>query len=173
MKKQESYQNINIMNENLKILLEGLRKAREKYGDSPQKPATSKEVEKLNKAVMENFNIELSPVYKSILLKTNGFNENGVFLYGSETNLIAGYSDRYLEGIMEANEIWREDDDFSNYLFYAESDLYLFAQSLKDQLYSCRARDSFDDVIFETNDDNDFFEKIFKLAFDDEFHMED
>jgi hypothetical protein len=161
------------MNENLKILLEQLRKAREEYGDSLQKPATDKEVERLNNAVMENFNIELSSVYKSILLKTNGFNENGVFLYGNETNLIAGYSDRYLEGVMEANETWHEDDDFSNYLFYADSDSYVFVQSLEDKRYSCRVRDSFDEVIFETNDDNDFFEKIFRLAIDDEFYMED
>jgi hypothetical protein len=159
--------------ENLKLLIEQLRKIREKYGNSIQKPATNDEIERLNDVIIEQFKIELSPVYKSILSKTNGFNENGIFLYGSETNLIQGHSDRYLEGLMEANEIWHENDDFSNYLFYAESDIYVFVQSFQNKLYSCHSRDSFDDgPIFETNNDNEFFEKIFKLAIDDEFYLE-
>ncbi len=160
------------MNKEIKFLIEQLREISEQYGDSLQKSASNKNIEHLNNTIKEMFKIELSPVYQSILLKINGFNENGVFLYGSETNLIQGYSDRYLDGILEANEIWHENDDFSNYLFYAESDLYLFVQSFKNKLYSCHARDSFDDPIFETNDDYEFFEKIFRLAIDDDFHIE-
>jgi len=161
------------MNENLRSLIEQLRETRKKYGNSLQIAAIKDDIERINKVVNEKFNIELSPVYQSILRITNGFNENGVFLYGTETNLIQGYSDRYIEGIIEANEIWHEYDDFSNYLFYAESDLYLFVQSFKSKLYSCHARDSFDnEPVFETNNENEFFETIFRLAVDDDFNLE-
>jgi hypothetical protein len=156
----------------IKSLIKQLREVKEQYGDSLQTSATNANVEGLSNAVMEKFQIEPSPVYKSILLKTNGFNENGVFLYGSKTDLIQGYSDRDLAGILEANEIWHETDDFADYLFYAESDLYVFVQSFESKTYLCYARDSFDDPVFETDDDIEFFENIFRLAVDDDFYLE-
>ena len=160
------------MNKKLELLIKELEEIGKQYGDSLQKSATNKDVERLNNTLKENFKVELSSVYQNILLKINGFDENGVSLYGSETNLIQGYSDRYLDGLMEANEIWHENEDFANYLFYADSDLYLFVQSFKNQLYSCRPKDSFDDIMFETDSENEFFEKIFRLAVDDNFVME-
>ena len=162
------------MNEKLRLLIEKLREVREEYGKFLQKPATKEDVERLNNAVKEKFKIELSPVYQSILLKTNGFNENGVFFYGTETALLQGYSDRYLGGLIETNETWYESyDSFTNHLFYADSDLYLFGQSLESKLFTCYTRESFgENLIFETNNDNEFFEKIFRLAVDDDFSIE-
>jgi hypothetical protein len=160
------------MNEKFISLIKQLKETREQYGGYLQKPAANKDIERLNNAVKTKFKMELSAVYKSILLETNGFNENGVFLYGTETDLIEGYWDRSLDGFLEANEVWHENDDFSSYLFYAEADLYVFVQSLKDKSYLCYARDSFDNPVFKTNDDNDFFEKIFRLAIDDSFYLE-
>jgi len=162
------------MNENLLSLIEQLRKAREEYGNFLQRPATKEDVERLNIAVKEKFKIEISSIYKSILLKTNGFNENGVFLYGSKTDLLQGYSDRNLGGLIETNETWHESfDGFSNHLFYADSDSYLFGQSIESKLFVCYTKENFSDyLIFETSNDNDFFEKIFRLAVDDDFCLE-
>lgn len=153
------------------LLIRKLEEARGKYGDVLQKPATSQIVELLNAEIQRQYNIELSSVYKTILLKTNGFNENGVFLYGAKTKVIEGHSNRYLEGIIEANEIWHENETFSDYLFYAESDMYLFVQSLKTQLFSCRVRDGFKELVYETSIDSDFFEKIFQLAIEDDYSL--
>ena len=162
------------MNENLISLIEQLREVREEFGNYLQMPAAKEDVERLSNVVKEKFKIELSPIYQSILLKTNGFNENGVFLYGSETSLLRGYSDRYLRGLLETNETWHESyDGFSKYLFYADSDSYLFGQSIENKLFTCYAKESFGEyLIFETNNDFEFFEKIFRLAVDDDFSLE-
>ena len=162
------------MNENLRLLIEQLRVTREKYGYSLQSAATNEDIERLCHAVKERFEVELSSVYQSILLKTNGFNENGVFLYGSKSALIQGYSDRYLGGLLEENENWHGVmDDLSKYLFYADSDIYIFGQSLENHLFTCYAKESFGDyLIFETSSDSVFFEKIFRLAIDDGFCLE-
>ena len=53
---------------------------------------------------------------------------------------------------------------FVGYLLYAESDMYLFVQSLSDKSFSYRSRARFEDVIFSTNDNELFFEIILKLA---------
>jgi hypothetical protein len=162
------------MSDNLELLIEKLRDIREKYGNSLQKAATPEDVELLNKVVKKKFKIELSPVYQFILLNTNGFNENGVFLYGNKTALIQGYTDRYLGGLVEENETWHGfDEKLSKYLFYAESDSYLFGQSLENKVFTCYAKESFGDyLVFETSNDSDFFEKIFKLAINDGFYLE-
>ena len=162
------------MNENLRLLIEQLRVTHEKYGNSLQSAATNEDIERLCNAVKERFEIELSSVYQSILLHTNGFNENGVFLYGSKTALIRGYSDRFLGGLLEENENWHGImDDLSKYLFYADSDIYIFGQSLENNLFTCYAKESFGDyLIFETDSDSVFFEKILRLAIDDGFCLE-
>jgi hypothetical protein len=154
------------MTQNFSQLIKQLKHQRETYGGKLQMSAKQSEIERLSIAIRDKYNIDLAISYKSILSETNGFNENGVFLYGTKTSLIEGYSDRYLDGLLEANQGWHHDKDFSQYLFYADSDMYLFCQSLeiKTLQYSCRARDCFDEIIFETRDENRFFEKIFELA---------
>jgi hypothetical protein len=53
------------------------------------------------------------------------------------------------------------------------SDIYVFVQSFQSKLYSCHSRDGFnDDPIFETNNDNEFFEKIFRIAIEGDFYLE-
>jgi hypothetical protein len=39
-------------------------------------------------------------------------------------------------------------------------------------MYLCYTRDGFDDPVFETDDEIEFFEKIFRLAVDDDFYLE-
>lgn len=162
------------MNENLESLIGQLKDVQERYGGFLQKPASNESVERLCGVVKERFGTELSPVYRSILLRTDGFNENGVYLYGSETALLQGRSDLHLGGLMEQNEIWHwMSDDISKYLFYADSDLYVFGQSLETGSFVCFAKDCIGDyLIFETDSDSDFFERIFRLAVDDGFCLE-
>jgi hypothetical protein len=146
-------------------LTDKLRKTRLKYESDIQLPATNEGIEKLVAIVKEKYKIDLSDVYKLILSETDGFNENGVFLYGSDTKLIKDYSDRFINGLLQANTLWHKTEEFSQYLFYAESDLYVFVQSIKDKTYSCRVRDNFDELISTYKEDK-FFETVFNLAVD-------
>jgi len=82
-------------------------------------------------------------------------------VYGSKKSLIEGYPDRHIPGLMDANEDWQY---FSGFIFYADSDLYLFVQSLSEKTFSYRARDDFDRAIFTTASDGLFFEIILRLA---------
>jgi len=64
-------------------------------------------------------------------------------------------------------------DDFSKYLFYADSDTCIFGQSFENNLFICYTKESFGGyLIFETGSDSVFFEKILRLAIDDGFCLE-
>lgn len=140
-----------------------------------QYPATPNEVDVLSRVIRHAYNVELSPVYKSILLETNGFSENGVVLYGTKTRLLEGYKeDMFVDGFPEANENWKHNIDFANHIVYAESDTYLFAQSSQTKLFSCHTQGDFEEgLLWETPNDNFFFETILKLAVDDKFYIQD
>lgn len=159
----------------IKSLLGTMRKKKQDRLRYMQYPAAKDEVNDLYYIIKKKYNMELSPVYQSILLQTNGFRENGVVLYGTETHLLEGYKeDMYVEGFPEANENWKHNIDFANYIIYAESDTYLFAQSSRTKLFSCHTQEDFEEsLLWETANDIFFFETILKLAVDDTFYIQD
>lgn len=156
-------------------LLGQMRKRKQDRLRYMQYPAAKDEVDMLFRIIKHKYGMELSPVYKCILLATNGFRENGVVLYGTETRLLEGYKeDMYVEGFQEANENWKHNIDFANHIVYAESDTYIFAQSTLTNLYSCHTQGDFEEsLLWETPNDNFFFETVLKLAVDNEFYIQD
>ena len=157
-------------------LLNLMRRIKQEHNRYMQYPASKEEIDVLCRTIRKKFDIELSPAYRSILLKTNGFRENGVQLYGTETKFQEGYKKEeiYVEGFLDANENWKHNIDFVNYIVYAESDTYIFAQSLMTKKYLCHAQGDFENsFIWETTNDETYFEIILRLAVDDDFSIQD
>jgi hypothetical protein len=164
-----------IVNE-INSMLSLMRKIKQDNNRYMQYPATKEEVDALCQVIKKKFDIELSPAYQKILMTTNGFRENGVQLYGTETRLQEGYKKEeiYVEGFLDANENWKHNIDFANHIVYAESDTYIFAQSSITKTYSCHKQGDFENsFIWETTNDNTFFEIILRLAVDDDFSIQD
>ena len=164
-----------VVNE-INSMLSLMRRIKQENNRYMQYPATKEEVDALCQVIKKKFDIELSPAYLSILLTTNGFRENGVQLYGTETRLQEGYKKEeiYVEGFLDANENWKHNIDFANHIIYAESDTYIFAQSSITKQYSCHEQGDFENsFIWETTNDTTFFEIILRLAVDDDFSIQD
>ncbi|WP_029288209.1 YrhA family protein [Pedobacter sp. R20-19] len=145
----------------LENIISAIKEQHLKYGDQLQSPATTEEINDLESKIRQMFKVELAEAYKKILTQTNGIDNDGIVLYGTKTLPVEGYQNRFVYGLIEANEEWH---DFVDYLFYAESEMYLFVQSLSDESFSYRSRERFEDVIFSTDDNELFFEIILKLA---------
>ena len=157
-------------------LLDLMRSNKQENGRYMQYPARREEIDVLYQVIKKKFDIEISPAYQSILLVTNGFRENGVQLYGTETRLQEGYKKEeiYVEGFLDANENWKKNIDFANHIVYAESDTYIFAQSSITKSYLCHEQGDFENsYIWETTNDKTFFEIILRLAVDDDFSIQD
>lgn len=150
--------------EKIKQLIEKIRHQNEKYGDTMQPPVSFDEIKILKEQVSKKYNVELSETYTYILSITNGIDNDGTIIYSTSKNLISGYDDRYISGILDANDDWHKNSNFAQYIFYADSEIYLFVQSLEDNLFSYRYRDDFDTIIYSTTDDKEFFEIILKCA---------
>lgn len=145
-------------------LLIAVKTQNEKYGDLLQTGASQSQCLQLAEKVKEEFNLNISEVYTYILQYTNGFDNDGVVLYSTEKSLLNGYDDRYIDGLLEANESWHRNAGMKDFLFYAESELYLFVQSLENSSLSYRPRDDFDTIIYTAENDKEFFKIIIKLA---------
>ena len=164
-----------VVNE-INSLLDLMRRIKQENGRYMQYPASTEEVDVLCQTTKKKFDIDLSRAYQSILLITNGFRENGVQLYGTETKLQEGYKKEeiFVEGFLDANENWKHNIDFADYIVYAESDTYIFAQSLITKNYLCHEQGDFENsFIWETTNDRTFFEIILRLAVDDDFSIQD
>lgn len=101
-----------------------------RFGDLSQPLATSDSVAVLKQQAREKFNYELPSAYEALLALSDGVNFNGYTLYASKTRPIAGYSDRLIEGFVEANKLWEEYAQNADHhlLVFGETgdDLFLF-----------------------------------------------
>ncbi len=149
---------------NIKYLLELLKIETEKYKEFLQEPLQEEELQFLKYKFEKTMYNKLDEYYLNILSITNGIDNDGVVLYASETKEIKGYNDRFIEGIIEANNIWHEDIYKKNLIFYAESELYLFYQNTFNNVFYCVYRDDFSNIVFETKNANIFFQKIISLS---------
>ncbi|MDO6819030.1 YrhA family protein [Zobellia sp. 1_MG-2023] len=144
----------------IKELIVEIKNEQKEYGENLQPPAEIENTHKLKLKILESFNFNLSPIYLDILEITNGIDYDGTVLYATETTKIVGYDDRFIDGFFEANEIWHEDEYKKSFLVYAESDMYLFFQSLEDSKFYVVPKDSLDVIVYQTLNSKDFFQKI-------------
>lgn len=147
---------------NVEILTEKLKQEINDLGGSLYPMVPFNELKHLVDHIKVKYDIDLPDGYKKILGIMDGFNFDGVFLYRG--NVTANYNSKNLQNILESNEEWQSNEGFDEHLFYADSDMYLFVQSLSDKSFSYRSRERFEDVIFATKDNELFFEIILKLA---------
>lgn len=125
------------------------------FGELSRSPLPEQNILELRNKIKKIYGRKLSQTYIEILRLTNGVNFNGVFLYGSDDNPSMD--------IVKCNEDWHNLEEFQDYFFYADSDMYLFVED-EEEVYTIRGRDDFQTIIFETIDDKLFFEKILQCS---------
>jgi hypothetical protein len=98
---------------------------------------------------------KLAVGYKDFLRKVNGLVFNGVNVYGVDEEFIQDNND-HIEGFIDNNEVWREEDDENRYLYYGDTDVAWFCYDMIDDIYVeldkpsvslMREFDSFDDML--------------------------
>ena len=110
----------------MKAIVDRIKEIKSKYGLRMQPPATEKEIALLKQKMKEEHGIVLPSDYVEMIQISNGLEFSGLRVYGSHTNPIVGYSDRFIEGLLEANAIWWKNTEIKHYLFLGEDDLSLY-----------------------------------------------
>jgi len=98
-----------------------------KYGERLQPGVTPEQLASLEKRSESELGARLIDGYAPFLKRTNGLDWNGVAIYASERTQIVGYSDRIIDGFMEANLAFRDVDEFARLLVFGESGDELYA----------------------------------------------
>lgn len=140
----------------IKKLYEQIRSLKKEIGYETDLPITNSQFTKLDLEFRNMYGFELSSGYKEILLLSNSLNFNGVFLYG--------VSEKSNLDFIEANSDWNVGETFLKYIYYADSDQYIFVQNRENKNFSFHHRNRMETVLYQTENDQVFFEIILECA---------
>ncbi|MEK3822462.1 YrhA family protein [Cytobacillus sp. FSL W8-0315] len=142
-----------------KKLLFEIKKIEEKYGSSLRNPVTDVEIRNLQLEIQEKLgNIELPKSFEDFLKTVNGLDFNGLVIYGVDEHLFDGQEGEDLQGFVETNEIWYENDWQKQYMFFGDSDTAWYCLDLQKEIYLeldkpsgtlIQSFDSFDSMLTE------------------------
>lgn len=119
-----------------KKLLEEVKKIEEKYGDSLRRQSSQSEITKLQDKIKEKYgNILLPETYVEFLKMANGIDFNGLVVYGIDEHLQDKDKVENVQGFMETNEIWHENDWHRQFIFFGDSDTAWYCYNLNENVY--------------------------------------
>lgn len=93
------------------------------YGEKVNIGATEKEIQLFIKAIKNELNVNLPIEYLNILSYVNGIEFNGFILYGIDQNLLDKQQNQVINGLIEYNKIWYENEWQKQYIFLGESNI--------------------------------------------------
>lgn len=118
-----------------KELLSEIKKVEENYGDKLNEPATNEQIEILQKAVNERFKCVLPDQYIDFLKTVNGLEFNGFVFYGVDKEFSKDESNRTVYGYVDSNEIWYDNEDQKQYMFFGDSNISWYCLDLLKGVY--------------------------------------
>lgn len=105
------------------LFLSEIQKIEERYGGVLRKPAKIQELTKMKQEFELKFrHFEVSDRYIEFLKIANGLDFNGLVLYGVDRELQEPETDDEVQGFIEMNELWYENEWQQQYVFFGDSD---------------------------------------------------
>lgn len=108
-----------------------IQKEKSEFGEETQLPASQERIRSLILKASEELNYTVPKSYSELVALMDGIFYNGIRIYSSHPQKIGGYEDRFLEGFVEANLLWRENEDNLQIVVYAESGHRLYIHHLE------------------------------------------
>lgn len=136
-----------------------IEKIEEKYGSSLRNPVSDTEIERINHNIQLKLgNIVLPKSYTEFLKKINGLDYNGLVIYGIDKGLLDKEVDDDIDGFVEMNELWYENDYQKQYIFLGDSDTAWYCYDINENIYKeldkpsgtmIQSFESFDSMLIE------------------------
>ncbi|MGM0805624.1 MAG: YrhA family protein [Bacillota bacterium] len=105
-----------------KDLLLEIKKIEEKYESLFRNPACDSEIMKMKNNVEQNLiSVALPSSYIKFLQTTNGLDFNGLVIYGVDQVFLEKKKAIDIQGFIETNNLWHENDWQKQYIFYGDS----------------------------------------------------
>lgn len=107
----------------------------ELYGEKVNIGATKKEIAIFFKAAKSELNVDLPNDYVKILKRVNGLEFNGLILYGIDQYLLSKQPNQSINGLIENNKLWYENEWQKKYIFIGESSVSWYVYDLEESKY--------------------------------------
>lgn len=105
------------------------------YGEKVNIGATVEEIELFFKEIKDELMVDLPNDYAKVLEVVNGIEFNGFILYGIDQNLLDKQQNQTINGLIEYNKIWYENEWQKKYIFLGESNISWYAYDLTEHKF--------------------------------------
>lgn len=105
------------------------------YGEKINIGATEQEIKCFFKEIKDKLRMDLPDEYAKILKVVNGIEFNGFILYGIDRYLLTEQPNQIINGLIENNEIWYENEWQKQYIFLGESSISWYVYELVECKY--------------------------------------
>lgn len=116
-------------------LLKTIGERASSYGESLQPPCSTESLAALHNRVQDELGVQLPEEFAAFLAKVNGLDWNGLVIYASERSPIVGYTDRFIEGIVEGNLSHRDQEPMNDFLVFGDDGDALYTFCISDRSY--------------------------------------
>jgi len=115
--------------------LEEIRQEEKRYGQDINCGISEEEAGTFIKAVKDELGIALPEEYLKILRTINGIEYNGFILYGVDEPLLNEAPNQHINGLIDCNKVWYENEWQKQYLFLGEGSISWYVYDLKTKMY--------------------------------------
>jgi SMI1-KNR4 cell-wall len=116
-------------------LLARVAEEKRRFGSAPQPPATEDHIHRVVENVRRELHTELPDAYLDFLRLSNGFDWNGVVIYGAGKNPIGTHPDRSIADIVEMNLNYRDDARFRDLLVLGSNGMDIYTYRISTGRY--------------------------------------
>lgn len=110
-------------------------KEKEIYKEKVNGGATEEEIQLFKKRVTEELNVILPGEYINILKVVNGIEFNGFIFYGIDEVVLREIPNQKVNGLIENNKIWYENEWQHQYIFLGESNISWYVYNIDMKKY--------------------------------------
>lgn len=139
--------------------LEEIIKEKNLYGEKVNVGATKKEIQLFIKRSIDELNVDLPDEYVNVLRTINGIEFNGFILYGIDENILNTIPKQHINGLIDCNNIWYENEWQKQYIFLGESNISWYVYDLTTKKY-CELDNPSGRLNEEYSSFDDLFEKL-------------
>lgn len=115
--------------------LEIIKLRREKRNRHLNEGCSLKELEFFQQEVKNKFKYDLPKGYIDFLSVINGLEYNGLVLYGIDENIVDKINNQRVTGYIDTNEIWYENDEQKEYMFFGDSNMSWYCYNIRENIY--------------------------------------
>lgn len=112
-----------------------IKARRERRGRGINDPASDQQIELLSAMVQKKFHKVLPEQYLNFLRTVNGLEYKGFIFYGVDGSLLEVQTHQKVNGYIDNNEIWYENEWQKQYLFFGESNIGWYCLDLLQGVY--------------------------------------